>query len=164
MSTTLVADHETVARERDMETTEMQFATFYVGDMLLGVDIQQVQEINRQLNVTEVPHSPVHIRGVINLRGEVTTVADLRKILGLPPGEVTHEGRNLIVTSQGESIGFLVDRISDILTLRSDQTDPPPTNVDGVAARFFSSVHSMESEILVILNIEEALSDRNRDE
>ena len=164
MSTTLVAEKKAVTSERGTGTAEMQFATFYVGDMLLGVDIQQVQEINRQLNVTEVPHSPVHIRGVINLRGEVTTVVDLRKILGLPPGEVTREGRNLIVTSQGESIGFLVDRISDILTLRSDQTDPPPTNVDGVAARFFSGVHSMESEILVILNIEEALSDRNREE
>lgn len=171
MSTTLVAEneadvaqYEAVASEHETGTTEMQFATFYVGDMLLGVDIQQVQEINRQLNVTEVPQSPDHIRGVINLRGEVTTVADLRKILGLPPGEVTREGRNLIVTSQGESIGFLVDRISDILTLRMDQIDPPPTNVDGVAARFFSGVHSMESEILVILNIEEALSDRNRDE
>lgn len=157
MSTTLVAEHE-------LGISEMQFATFYVGDMLLGVDIQQVQEINRQLDITEVPHSPDHIRGVINLRGEVTTVADLRKILGLPPGEVTRDGRNLIVTSQGESIGFLVDRISDILTLRDDQIDPPPTNVDSVAGRFFSGVHTMETEILVILDIEEALSDRIREE
>ena len=164
MSTTLVAEPETITSEREAGTAELQFATFYVGDILLGVDICQVQEINRQLNVTEVPQSPDHIRGVINLRGEVTTVADLRKILGLPPGEITRDGRNLIVTSQGESIGFLVDRISDILTLRSDQISPPPTNVDGTAGRFFSGVHTMESEIVVILNIEETLSDRNRDE
>jgi purine-binding chemotaxis protein CheW len=164
MSTTLIAEKDSVASEHDTANTERQFATFYVGDILLGVDICQVQEINRQLNVTEVPQSPDHIRGVINLRGEVTTVADLRKILGLPPGEITREGRNLIVTSQGESIGFLVDRISDILTLRDDQISPPPSNVDVIAGRFFTGVHTMESEIVVLLDIEEALSDCNRDE
>ena len=164
MSTTLEAKEQSSANDRDTTVDELQFATFYVGDILLGVDIRQVQEINRQLDVTEVPQSPDHIRGVINLRGEVTTVADLRKILGLPPGEITRDGRNLIVTSQGESIGFLVDRISDILTLRGDQISPPPSNVDGVAGRFFSGVHTMESEIVVILDIEETLSDRNREE
>jgi purine-binding chemotaxis protein CheW len=171
MSATLVADQETVASEHESGATEhetsaseQQFATFYVGNILLGVDICQVQEINRQLNVTEVPQSPDHIRGVINLRGEVTTVADLRKILGLPSGEITRDGRNLIVTSQGESIGFLVDRISDILTLRSDQISPPPSNVDGISGRFFTGVHTMDSEIVVLLDIEEALSDRNREE
>ena len=164
MSATLVADQETVASEHETGASEQQFATFYVGNILLGVDICQVQEINRQLNVTEVPQSPDHIRGVINLRGEVTTVADLRKILGLPSGEITRDGRNLIVTSQGESIGFLVDRISDILTLRSDQISPPPSNVDGISGRFFTGVHTMDSEIVVLLDIEEALSDRNRKE
>ncbi len=163
MSTTLVAEHDTVD-EYEVGNAELQFATFYVGDILLGVDIRQVQEINRQLTVTEVPQSPDYIRGVINLRGEVTTVADLRKILGLPPSEITREGRNLIVTSQGESIGFLVDRLSDILTLRNDQISPPPTNVDGIAGRFFTGVHTMESEIVVILDIEEALNERNREE
>ena len=164
MSTTLTAEHDSAVGEREAGGAELQFATFYVGNILLGVDIRQVQEINRQLNVTEVPQSPDHIRGVINLRGEVTSVADLRKILGLPPGEISRDGRNLIVTSQGESIGFLVDQISDILTLRSDQISPPPSNVDGIAGRFFSGVHTMDSEIVVILDIEETLSDRAREE
>ncbi len=157
MTATLEAGHE-------VETSEQQFATFYVGNILLGVDIRQVQEINRQLSVTEVPHSPDYVRGVINLRGEVTTVVDLRTILGLPHEDMGREGRNLIVNSQGESIGLLVDRISDILTLRSDQISPPPSNVDGVQGRFLSGVHTLDSEILVILNIEEALGDRTREE
>jgi purine-binding chemotaxis protein CheW len=140
---------------------EEQFATFYVGNILLGVDIRQVQEINRQLEVTHVPHAPRCVRGVINLRGEVTTVVDLRTVLGLSSAKVTRETRNLIVHSQGESIGFLVDRISDILTLKSDQISPPPSNIDGIQGRFFEGVHTLESEILVILDIEEALSQRN---
>ena len=158
MSATLTADREVTT------TSVNQYATFYVGKLLLGVDIRQVQEINRQLDVTEVPHSPDYIRGVINLRGEVTTVADLRRILGLPREEFTRDSRNLIVTSQGESIGFLVDRISDILTLRSDQINPPPRNIEGVEGRFFSGVHTLDSEIVVILNIEEVLNDRIREE
>ena len=102
----------TLETEQDATATELQLATFYVGDILLGVDIRQVQEINRQLGVTEVPHSSNFVRGVINLRGDVATVIDLRTILGLPSAEVTRESRNLIVHSQEESIGFLVDRIS----------------------------------------------------
>lgn len=147
-----------------IDSSEQQYATFYVGDILLGVDIRQVQEINRQLTVTDVPHAPKCVRGVINLRGEVTTVIDLRTILGLQSTEITRDTRNLIVNCNEESIGLLVDGISDILTLRSSQIDTPPTNVNGIQGRFFSGVHTLESEIVVILNIEEVLSDRNSEE
>lgn len=139
------------------DVSEQQYATFYVDMLLLGVDIRQVQEINRQLELTDVPQAPECVSGVINLRGEVTTVIDLRTILGLAPIEVTRETRNLIVNSQGESVGFLVDRISDILTLRSDQINPPPTNIGGVQGKYFSGVHTLDTEILVLLNVEEAL-------
>ncbi len=157
MSTTLEA-------EQVHTSTELQFATFYVGDLLLGVNIRQVQEINRQLDATKVPHAPKEVHGVINLRGDVATVINLRTVLGMPPAEVTHDSRTLIVQTQGESIGLLVDRISDILTLREDEISPAPANVDGAQGRFFSGVHTLESEVVVILNIQEALSERNREE
>lgn len=151
----------TAEAETKLAVSEQQYATFYVGDLLLGVDIHQVQEINRQLDVTDVPQAPRYVRGVINLRGEVTTVIDLRTILGLKQTEVTRDSRNLIVNVEGESIGFLVDRISDILTLRTDEISPPPTNVNGIQGRFFSGVHSLDSEIVVLLNLDEVLSDRH---
>ncbi len=138
--------------------SELQFATFYVGDILLGIDIHQVQEINRQLSVTEVPHSKEYVRGVINLRGDVATVIDLRTILGLPTAEKTRDSRNLVVHSQGESIGFWVDRISDIHTLRSDEISPPPTKVEGVDGRLFKGVIKLEKEMLVILDVDEVLA------
>ena len=143
---------------RNIDVSEQQYATFYVASLLLGVDIRQVQEINRQLDFTAVPQAPKHVRGVINLRGEVTTVMDLRKILGLEPADVTRDSRNLIVNSDGESIGFLVDRISDILTLRDDEISPAPTNIKGVQGKYFLGVHTVESEILVLLNVEAVLS------
>jgi len=144
--------------EQDVSATELQFATFYVGDILLGVDIRQVQEINRQLSVTAVPHSSRYVRGVINLRGDVATVIDLRTILGLPSAEVTRESRNLIVHSQGESIGFLVDRISDILTLCSTEISQPPTTIEGVDASLFKGVFKLEKELLLILDVDAVLS------
>src|SRR5262245_12783505 len=109
---------------------EQQYATFYVGPVLLGVDIRIVQEINRQSEITEVPHAPSHVRGVINLRGEVATIVDLRTMFGLSRISTTRESRNLIVHSRGEAIGLLVDQISDILTLRADEVGPPPANIN----------------------------------
>jgi purine-binding chemotaxis protein CheW len=150
------------AAERLGTTAELQFATFYVGHMLLGVDIKVVQEINRQSEITQVPHAPEYVRGVINLRGEVATVVDLRTILGLPKSNSNQQTRNLIVHHQGEAIGLLVDQISDILTLRDDEINPPPTNVDGVDGRLMSGVCTLESEIVVLLDIDEVLSDHER--
>jgi purine-binding chemotaxis protein CheW len=98
---------------------------------------------------------------VINLRGEVATVIDLRTVLGLPPAEQTRDTRNLIVHSQNEAIGLLVDRISDILTIHPDQVSEPPSNVDGVDGKFFLGVHTLEKDICVLLDVEQVLSDRD---
>lgn len=140
---------------------DLQFATFHVGNLLLGVDIRIVQEINRQTDVTAVPNAPPHVRGVINLRGEVATVIDLRTVLGLPRAEESKEARNLIVHSQGEPIGLWIDQISDILAVNPDEIDPPPSNIDGVNGRFFSGVHTLETEIVVLLDVERVLNDND---
>jgi purine-binding chemotaxis protein CheW len=152
----------TAVADRSGATAELQFATFYVGHMLLGVDIRVVQEINRQSEITQVPHAPDYVRGVINLRGDVATIVDLRAILGLPKSDSSQQTRNLIVHHQGEAIGLLVDQISDILTLRDDEISPPPTNVDGVDGRLMSGVCTLESDIVVLLDIDEVLSDHER--
>ena len=143
----------TLEHECPTDVSHQQYATFHVGNLLLGVDIRQVQEINRQLEVTDVPQAPKSVRGVINLRGEVTTVIDLRTILGLEQTEVTRSSRNLIVNSKGESIGFLVDKISDIVALKSDQISPAPTNIKGVQGRYFIGVHSLDKEAFSENNI-----------
>jgi purine-binding chemotaxis protein CheW len=148
-------------KEASTSNDQVQFATFYVGELLMGVDIRLVQEINRQLEMTPVPNAPGHVRGVINLRGEVATVIDLRTVLGLPPAEQTRDTRNLIVHSQNEAIGLLVDRISDILTIHPDQVSEPPSNVDGVDGKFFLGVHTLEKDICVLLDVEQVLADRD---
>ncbi len=147
-----------------METTspvgmaETKFVTFRVGDSLMGVSIRLVEEINRHVEVTPVPHAPCHFRGVINLRGEVVTVVDLRTILELPPAELTQQTRKVVVQSKGEQIGLLVDRIADVVRTRTDDIDPPPANIGGVDGRFFKGVYKLKTELRIILDIDAALA------
>lgn len=136
-----------------------QFATFCLGDLLFGLPIHQAQEINRHVQVTRVPQAPRSIRGVINLRGDVVTVVDLRAVLGLPPADATRLSRNVVIQSQGQLIGWIVDRIADILSIPEDQIVPPPANVAGVDGRFFRGVYTTASEIVVVLDVEEVLAE-----
>jgi purine-binding chemotaxis protein CheW len=141
-----------------LQQGSLQLASFWLGDMLLGIDIQQVQEINRNLQLTRVPHAAPAVRGVINLRGEVVTVIDLRTVLKLPQVPVSRESRNVIVTSGNDQIGLLVDRVADVITASHEEVGPRPGNLDRVDASFFSGVLTLDSGLLVILDIEETLA------
>jgi purine-binding chemotaxis protein CheW len=154
----------TLSPTRQRSAVERQYATFYVGHMLLGVDIGVVQEINRHAGFTRVPHAPEYVRGVINLRGEVATIIDLRTILGLPKAESQSDSRNLIVHYRGESIGLVVDRISDILAIGDDDVSAPPTNVGGVDGRLMKGVCTLDTAIVILLDIDQVLSDSTRQE
>ncbi len=150
-----------LAEPKRIGTEVQQFATFYVGNLLLGIEIGAVQEINRQLEVTPVPGAPRQVRGVINLRGEVATVIDLRTVLGMTPAEETRFTRNLIIHSQEESIGLYVDKISDILAINTSDISPAPSNVQGVDGKFIRGVYAMPAEIVVLLDVERVLAETN---
>jgi purine-binding chemotaxis protein CheW len=136
---------------------EVEFVTFYVGDLLIGADILQVEEINRLVEVTPVPHAPEYVRGVINLRGEVVTVVDLRTILGLGSGVIDQHTRTVVVNSRGEQVGLLVDRIADVVRASHDEINPPPADVSGVDGQYFRGVYKLDGELLVILDVDTLL-------
>ncbi|PHS18704.1 MAG: chemotaxis protein CheW [Blastopirellula sp.] len=138
-------------------TNSLQLATFYLNDLLLGIRIENVQEINRQLDCTIVPHAPDYVQGVVNLRGDVVTVLNPKVILELDNTDIHKGSRNLIINSEGELIGLCVDRVSDILTIPKDQINEPPANLKGIDGRFFKGIHQLESEVLVLLNIDEII-------
>lgn len=147
----------TIANSR-VRSDSLQLATFYVADMCLALDISVIQEIIRDVKMTRVPHALPQVRGVINLRGDVATVIDLRQVLGLPPLETTADTQTLIVRSQGESIGLIVDRVGDICDVDESAIVPPPPNVDSVDGRFFRGVSQRDIEIILVLDLEEAMS------
>lgn len=135
----------------------LQFCTFYIGDQLMGIDIRQIQEINRHVQTAPVPHAPDVIRGVINLRGEVVTVLDLRTALGMPETDVSGKTRCVIVEWAGEKTGLLVDRIADVVTVDPGEMEPSPVNVAGIDAKYFLGVCKMERELLVALDVEQVM-------
>lgn len=139
-------------------TKDVQLATFYVGDLLLGLPIEFVQEINHSLECTRIPRAPECVRGVINLRGKVTTLIDLRCILGLQPGNDSEESRYLIVRSADDWVGLYVDGISDIISIDHEEIATPPANLANTDGEFFEGVYRTESEIVAILDLERVLT------
>ena len=137
---------------------ELEFTAFYVDDLLLGIDIRQVQEINRHLDTTEIPHAPDCVRGIINLRGEVVTVLDLRVIMGMDQRQIDEKSRNIIVRADGENIGLLVDLIADVVVAPAREIESSPANVSGVDSRFFEGIYKLKSGLMAILDVNEVVS------
>jgi purine-binding chemotaxis protein CheW len=144
--------------QRSEVGADVELVTFYVADLLLGAEIGFVEEINRQTNLTPVPHAPESVRGVMNLRGDVVTVLDLRTILGLGRTETGKDVRNVVINATGERIGLLVDRVADVLMTRRDEIDPPPPNMIKACGRFLEGVCKLDRELLAVLNIPEVLA------
>ena len=145
---------ETAPLIRDTDT---DLVTFYAGELLLGAEIRYVEEINRHVDLTPVPHAPEAVRGVVNLRGEVVSVLDLRAILGLGRTETTRNTRNVVVNVKGQRTGLLVDRIADVVMAQRHEIESPPANMTGVCGRFLQGVYKLDRELLAVLNVPEVL-------
>jgi purine-binding chemotaxis protein CheW len=135
----------------------VELATFYLGDALCGMDILKVQEINKLLAMTNVPQAPEYVKGIVNLRGQIVTVVDLGKKLGLSKTDLGANTRNIIVNSENEYIGLLVDSIGDVERTDWDKIEPPPANIGGVQGKYFEGVFKKEKSLIGILNVEEVL-------
>jgi purine-binding chemotaxis protein CheW len=135
----------------------LQLVTFHVGDVTLGLPIECVQEINRNLELTPIPNAPPTVRGVINLRGEVVTVLDLHRVLGVEPKDKCRTSRNLIIHMDGEKFGLWVDRIADIMAVDPNSLLPSPPNLRLSDSRFVRGVHNHDGQIVVVLLPQEIL-------
>jgi purine-binding chemotaxis protein CheW len=129
-----------------------QLVTFYADDFLLGVDIDYVQEISRQVELTPVPGAPESICGVINLRGEVVTVLNLHHLLGAKPLEPGANWCNLILSFGAERVGICVDRVSDICTVPENKIVDGPSNLRSLNSRYIEGVYLRDDAVVVILD------------
>jgi len=145
--------------KRDSTSNDLEFSTFYVGGALCGINILSIQEINKHFDITKVPQASDYIKGILNLRGRIVTIIDLGKKLGLDPVNTAKENRNIIVNSEDEHIGLLVDAISDVVIASSDDIEPAPSNIGGVKGKYFQGVLKTEKQLIGILNIDEVLKD-----
>ena len=136
----------------------IDLATFYVGDALCGMNILKVQEINKLTRMTKVPHAPDYVLGILNLRGQIVTIIDLGKKLGLGETGVGNDPRNIIVNSAGSYIGMLVRKIGDVVEADMTKKERPPANMRGIQGEFFTGVYKTQSHLIGILDIDKVLS------
>jgi purine-binding chemotaxis protein CheW len=124
--------------------------------MLLGVPIVKVQEMIRYLEITKVPLAPLYVAGLINLRGKIVTVVDLRVRLGFPERTKAEKPMNLVLSGQSP-VSLLVDVIGDVVEVGEDVFEKPPNMAKNQASRLLRGIYKLDSEILHILDIEQTL-------
>ena len=131
----------------------IELTTFNIGDACFGINILNVQEINKLTRVTPVPLAPEYVKGILNLRGQIITVMDVGKRLGLPAQCETKHQRNIVVCFKNEFIGLLVDSIGDVFRTGRKNIEKPPANVVGLQGQFFEGVFITDNQLIGILNL-----------
>jgi purine-binding chemotaxis protein CheW len=142
-----------------MSTTEdiTEYVTATVGQQLFGLPISRVQDVFTPNRLTRVPLAAPEIAGMLNLRGRIVTVVDMRRRLGLPPLEHGKSSMALGIESKGESYGLLIDAIGEVLKLSSEDCEGNPVNLDPPLARVSAGVFRLEGNLMVVLDVDRVL-------
>ncbi len=149
-------------REQDEKKGDLnellQLVSFKIGEEEFGIDILKVQEINRMMQITKVPNSPDFIDGVVNLRGRIIPVIDLRTRLNMPRIDHDNRTRIIVVDLNGVTVGFIVDEVSEVLRIPKSITEPPPAMVAGIDSDYITAVGKLEDRLLILLDLEKIFS------
>jgi purine-binding chemotaxis protein CheW len=141
---------------------EIKVVVFALGKEEYGVEVDKVRTIERMLPITRVPKTPKFVKGVINLRGVVIPVIDLRERFGLEVNELTDDSRIIIVKQQSIEVGLIVDSANDVVDIDEDHIEDPPEIVGGIRAKYLRGIAKFgDNRLLVLLNLQEVL---NKDE
>ena len=144
--------------EENNAISSQQYVTFSLGEELFGVEVKRAREILSLTPVTKVPQTPDYLLGVINLRGQVVPVVDMRLKLGLPAGAETEDTCIIVVEVQvdGEAIivGALADAVREVMEIRSDQIEPPPRLGTRLNTEFINGMGKVDEQFMILLNID----------
>jgi purine-binding chemotaxis protein CheW len=134
-----------------------QFCTFFLEHYFFGVDVRQVQEVFRSHEQTRVPLAPKVVSGLINLRGQIVTVIDLRRRLELRPRADAQRPMHVVVRHDDSVVDLLVDEIGDVVDVADDLFEPPPGTLEGIARELIVGAYKLEGQLLLILDTEKAV-------
>lgn len=144
--------------KKHYETEELlQLVSFNIDNEEFGIDILKVEEIIRIISITKIPNAPDFIEGVINLRGKVIPVIDLRTRLNRIRKEHDNNTRVIVVEVSGITVGFIVDSVREVLRIPKNITEPPPTIVSNVNSEFITAIGKLEDRLLILLDLEKVL-------
>jgi len=137
--------------------TGKQYATFWLGSGLYGVEVERVREVLREQDITRVPLAPATVAGLINLRGQVVTTVDLHERLALADDR-SDESMLVVVLVGGESVALLVDRIGGVVDVNQNQFEPPPDTLVGTVRELVSGAYKLDGQLLLSLDVDAAVA------
>lgn len=135
----------------------IQLVTFKLAGEEFAINILNVQEIIRILPITRVPNAPIFVEGVINLRGKVIPVIDMRKRFKLPAIENTSDTRIVVMNLRAQTVGFVLDAVSEVLRLPLSLIEEPPAIVAGIGADYMDGVGKLQDRLIILLDLEKIL-------
>jgi purine-binding chemotaxis protein CheW len=141
---------------------ERQLVVFQLGAELYGVEISRVHEIIRLQSVTKVPRAPAFVEGVINLRGKVIPVVDLRRRFGLPTAEHTRASRIVVVELGDQVVGIIVDGVSEVLRVNTATVEPPSPVVAGIDSEYLHGIAKLTDRLVILLDLDRVLAREER--
>lgn len=143
---------------------ENQYVIFKLGDEKYGVDIMKVKEISEFKESTKVPNAPYFVDGIINLRGEIIPIINLKKrfkIKGVQ--EINSDTRIIVININDKNIGFIVDEASEVLRINEDDIEQAPEIIAGVDRQYINGVGKLENTIVILLDLEKILTDEEKE-
>jgi purine-binding chemotaxis protein CheW len=158
LDSTVVAENAGI-RMGEAGTDQLQLVTFDVAGEEFAVDILAVREINRMMTLTRVPNSPPEVEGVINLRGKIIPVIDLRRRFGLTQSDHSQDSRIVVVEVNERVVGFIVDRVHEVLRIQKSIVEPAPEMVCSIDSDFIAGVGKLEDRLVILLDVAKLFAD-----
>ena len=137
----------------------IRWVTFRLENEKYGINVMQVQEVLRVTEIAPVPGAPGYVLGIINLRGNVVTVIDSRKRFGLEPIEMDDSTRIVIIESENQVVGILVDSVAEVVDIRASEVEQAPNVGTEESAKFIQGVSSIEGDLLILIDLNKLLTD-----
>ena len=137
-----------------MSVTEQQFCTFFLDSFFFGVEVERVQEVLREQEMTRVPLAPAVVNGLINLRGQIVTAIDLRRRLELRERTGERAPMNVVVRTDEGAVSLLVDEIGDVIKVQGETFEQTPETLTGVSRHLIRGIHKLEKQLLLVLDID----------
>ena len=159
MSTATIEPAEQQENRMSFSSDDQQYLTFNLAEEYYGVDILKVQEIKGYTNVTKIPNTPDYLKGVLNLRGTIVPIVDLRMKFGMGVTEPTSFTVVVVVNVRNRVMGFLVDAVSDVLDLNAKDIQPPPELGTTVDITFVAGIGNSNDHLVTLLDIDRVLTD-----
>ncbi len=137
----------------------IQLVTFKLQDETYGINVMHVQEVLRVSEIAPVPGAPGYVLGIINLRGNVVTVLDTRTRFGLPTTEISDSSRIVVIESDKQVVGILVDSVAEVVELRSSEVDAAPNVGNDESSRYIQGVATRNDELLIVVDLNKMLTE-----